>query len=101
MNTKSQRPKERDNVLSTLDIAIEALNLAKEVAAITAAKAVFGSVSALLTMIRVYSLLCDDKPWVYTCPGLHGQQNRLHRTRAILRQCLQSPRPGNEREETG
>jgi len=50
---KTPRPKGRDGVLSTLNVAIEILTLAKEVSSITPAKAAFGSVSALLTMIRV------------------------------------------------
>ena len=53
MDTKFQRSKGRDGVLSSLNMAIEALNLAKEISSITPAKAVFGSVSAVLTMIRV------------------------------------------------
>jgi hypothetical protein len=40
-----------------LNVAIEAMNLAKEVSSMTPAKPVFGSVSALLTMIRVCFLL--------------------------------------------
>ena len=36
-----------------LNVAIEAMNLAKEISSVTPAKAVFGSVSVLLTMIRV------------------------------------------------
>ena len=36
-----------------LNVAIETLNLAKEISSVTPAKAVFGSVSVLLTMIRV------------------------------------------------
>ena len=56
MEVQSQRPKGRDGVVSSLNMAIEAMNLAKEVSSITPAKAVFGSVSALLTMIRVSSL---------------------------------------------
>ena len=55
MGTKSQ-----DRALSTLNVAIEALNLAKEVSGIAPAKAVFGSVSALLGMIRIRFLqFCD------------------------------------------
>ena len=54
MDENSQRPKGRDGVLSSLNVTIEALNLAKEVSGITPAKAVFGSVSVLLTMIRVF-----------------------------------------------
>ena len=50
---KPQRPKGRGYTLSTLNATIEALNLAKEISCITPAKAVFGSVSVLLAMIRV------------------------------------------------
>lgn len=52
MASKSQQSKTRDGALSTLNVAVEALNLAKEVTSITPAKAVFGAVSTLLTMIR-------------------------------------------------
>ena len=57
MDTKSQRQKGRDSALSSLDLAIEFLNLAKEVSSITPVKAVFGTVSALLAMIRVRAIL--------------------------------------------
>ena len=57
MDTKSQRQKGRDSALSSLDLAIELLNLAKEVSSITPVKAVFGTVSALLAMIRVRAIL--------------------------------------------
>ena len=53
MDTKYQRLKEQNNAVSSLNLAIEALNLAKEIANATPAKAVFGSVGVLLTMIRV------------------------------------------------
>ena len=53
MDTKYQRQKEQNNAVSSLNLAIEALNLAKEIANATPAKAVFGSVGVLLTMIRV------------------------------------------------
>ena len=53
MDADSQRQKGRDNVLPSLNVAIETLNLAKEVSSITPAKAVFGSVGVILTMIRV------------------------------------------------
>ena len=60
MQAKSQRPKGRDGVISSLNIAIEGLNLAKEVSGVTPAKAVFGSASVLLALIKVCSLLfCD------------------------------------------
>ena len=51
MDAKSER--RRDVTLSSLNAAIEAINLAKEIASITPAKAVFGSVSVVLAMIRV------------------------------------------------
>ena len=53
MNTKPQQQKGRGGTLSSLNVAIETMNLAKEISSITPAKAVFGSVSVLLTMIRV------------------------------------------------
>ena len=59
MAANSQRPKGRGRLLSTFNVTIEALNLAKEISNITTAKAVFGSVSALLTIIKVsFFLFC-------------------------------------------
>ena len=55
MDENTQR--RRDGALSLLNAAIEAMNLAKEVSSATPAKAVFGSVSAILVMIRVSLLL--------------------------------------------
>ena len=82
MAAKSQRPKGRDGVISALNATIEAMNLAKEVSSITPAKAVFGSVSVLLTMIKVCSLLSHSEiPNAHILPGLHGQQTGLRRTR--------------------
>jgi hypothetical protein len=57
MEAESQRPKGREGTISALNAAIEALNLAKELSSITPAKAVFGSVSVILAMIRVSFLL--------------------------------------------
>ena len=63
MAANSQQPKGRDGTISSLNVAIEALNLAKEAASVTPAKAVFGSVSILLTMIKVrFLLLQSDGP---------------------------------------
>ena len=53
MEAEFQRPNGRNGALSSLSVAIEAMNLAKEVSSVTPAKAVFGSVSVLLAMIRV------------------------------------------------
>lgn len=77
MNAKTRRLKYRDGALSSLDAAIEAMNLAKEVTSMTPAKAVFGSVGILLTMIRVRFLFSDDLYSAHIPPGLYGQQNRI------------------------
>ena len=55
MASKSQQQEGSDILPSALNVAIEALNLAKEISGITPAKAVFGSVGVLLVMIRVRS----------------------------------------------
>ena len=47
------RQQKRREVLSSLNAAIETLNLAKELSCIMPAGAVFGSVSVILAMIRV------------------------------------------------
>jgi len=75
MNIKSQRPKERGSgIPSSLNVAIEAMNLAKEVSSIAPAKAIFGTVSILLTMIRVRPLLpCHQMFQVHTWLGFDGQ----------------------------
>lgn len=57
MVANSQQLKGRGGVLSTLNVAIEAQNLAKEISNIVVAKPVFGSVSDLLTIIKVRPLL--------------------------------------------
>ena len=102
MATDSQQPKGRDGTISALNMAIETMNLAKEVSSITPAKAVFGSVSILLTMIRVGSVLFYDQIFhVDVIPGLYAQQPRLRRTRASLRGCMSKPRPWGERKAIG
>ena len=53
MDRNAQRQKRRDVILSSLNTAIEVSNVAKEACSITPAKAVFGSFSLVLTMIRV------------------------------------------------
>ena len=53
MDRHSGRQKRQDNVLSSLNLAIEGLNLTKEILSVTPAKAICGSVSVVLTMIRV------------------------------------------------
>jgi hypothetical protein len=61
MSTESQR--RRDRILSSLNAAVEAMTIAKELASVTSAKVVFSSVSAILTMIRVgFLLVRPDQP---------------------------------------
>jgi len=73
MDPESQQLNEQNNALSLLSMAIEALNLAKEISAVTPAKAVFGSVGALLAMIRVpLPPSCDDELPIHMHPGFNG-----------------------------
>ena len=74
MATKSQRPKGRDAILSSLNMAIDTLNLAKELSSITPAKAVFGSVAILLTMIKVRDVLSSS---AMGCSGLTRSQDTM------------------------
>jgi len=70
MEQKSQRPKDREGVISLLNATIEALNLAGEISSITPATAAFASVTVLLTMIRVRSFLFRDGPLqIHIYPG--------------------------------
>ena len=85
MDANSQRPKGRDGVLSSLNIAIEGLNLAKDLCAIAPAQAAFGSVSILLRMIRVGFLPFSDKKFqAHMESGFDGQQIGLCRVGASL-----------------
>ena len=58
MDADSKRQKRRENILSLLGAAITAMDLANELP--TPAKAVFGSASVLLTMIKVHLLSYSD-----------------------------------------
>ena len=53
MATKYKRPEGRDGALSSLNMAIDALNLAKETRGMTLAKHALDSASDLLATIRV------------------------------------------------
>ena len=50
---KQTKEKEKDSAISVLNGFIEVFNLAKEISSNTPAKAVFGSASVILAMIRV------------------------------------------------
>ena len=59
----SQQQKGRDGVLTTLDLSIQALNIAKDACGIPPAQVALGSASVLLTMIRVrFSSFREHKP---------------------------------------
>ena len=53
MDAKSHQSKRRDATISSLNAAIEGVNLAKDSLGMTPAKAAFGSVGVILTTIRV------------------------------------------------
>ena len=58
----SQQPKGRDGVLTTLNVFIQALDIAKDACGVPPAQVALGSASVLLTMIRVrFSPLCKDE----------------------------------------
>ena len=102
MTDKSQQPKGKDGALSALNVAIDGLNLAKEVVSITPAKAVIGSVVILLAMIRVSPLLLCDKIFqVHTSSGHDGQRSGLCRSWDVLCRYLQSPQARDGGKEVG
>jgi len=71
MPTNSRRPEHRDAALHSLNAALEAVELAKELSTVAPARAVFGTVSIILTMTRVSLLL--------VCIGrLHDEMNLGH-----------------------
>jgi hypothetical protein len=86
MGPDAQRQTRRDFVLSSLNVAIEASNIAKEFCSITPAKPVFGSLSVILTMIKVNLFLrrlCrSGANRIYT--GVDDQRGGLRRTWAGL-----------------
>jgi len=85
MKTDSQRPGGREGATSALNAAIHDTNLAENVSSIASAKAVFGSVTVLLTLIRVCFLLSyKDLLQVHTHLGLDGQKTGSRRTRVAL-----------------
>jgi len=57
MKAESQRPSGHESAISALNSAIEAMRQAVETSSITPAKDIFGSVSTILTTIRVRFLL--------------------------------------------
>jgi len=58
LKTSSQRSRDRSQDISVLNAAIDVLNIAKDTVEILQIKGLFGSVSALLTLVRVSQDLC-------------------------------------------
>ena len=66
MDTESERSEGQKDGLSALNTAIEATDRAKKISLIALAKAAFGTVGILLTLIRVcFVLFCNDLSWVH------------------------------------
>ena len=61
MTDNSQQPKGQSWVIPALNMAINGLDIAKEATSTTPINPVFGSVAALLTMIRVGPLPFYDE----------------------------------------
>ena len=57
MKSKPQRPKDREGVVSTLNVAIDSLNVAGGALSFLGVKAVFGIVTIILTAIKVCFVL--------------------------------------------
>ena len=57
-NAKSQLANGQDGALSSLDVAIKALSLAKSISGVTLAKVAFDSVSALTTIVVRFFQFC-------------------------------------------
>jgi hypothetical protein len=78
MASTSQPQKGRDGVLSTLNVSIKALDIAKDACGIPPAQLALGSASVLLTMIRVsFLLLRQVKPPTDVYLGHDVQQSGL------------------------
>ena len=67
MDPRPQLPKGRDGVSSMLNEAMKDLNIVKEASSITPAKAVFGSVGALLPTIRVSQCVAVGRSLTNVC----------------------------------
>ena len=81
MTDKAQRPKGRDGVLSSLNAAVDILNIAKEVSSVAPANVAFSSTSDLLTLIRV-RLLPTRVSRLLKDAGLGDLQSGICRARA-------------------
>ena len=79
-------PKRSKVVLSTLDVVIQDLNLAKDACGVPPAQIALSSASVLLTTIRVrFPLLREAEPLTHIHLGYYSQRSRLRRAWADLR----------------
>ena len=75
MTSKPQRRKGPDGPVSMLNIAMDALNLVKDICAVPPAQATFGFISALLTMVGARTLQShDDDPRFHIYSGYYGDR---------------------------
>ena len=72
MTSTFHQNKGRDVILPTLDVLIQALNIAKDTCGIPPAQIALGSASALLTMIRVRFPLREDELLIDIRLGHYG-----------------------------
>jgi hypothetical protein len=80
MASTSQQPKGHDGVLTTLDVFIQGLGLAKDTCGIPPAQIAFGTACALLTMIRVrLPFLSDDELSIDVYLGYNVKRPGFHR----------------------
>jgi len=78
MATSSRQPEHRNNPLSSLNMTVEVLNLAEEVSDVPPVKTVLGSASAILVMIRVWSLpIYLGEFQTHTCVGLDDEPSGI------------------------
>jgi hypothetical protein len=102
MASTSQPPKGRDRVLSTLNVLIQTLDIAKDACGIPPAQIALGSASVLLTMIRVRSpILREDEPLTRVFLGHDVQRPGLCRAWAVLRRRMSNALQKIEGEAIG
>ena len=85
MASASQRQRGRDGIRSTLDADVQALDHAKDTCGLPPAQDAFDSSSALLTTIKVPSLLFrHGEPRAHIYAGQYGQRTGLRGSWTIL-----------------
>ena len=86
MESASQRPNGRDDVLSTFNGFIQTLAIARDDCDIPPARAAFVSAEALLTMIRVcFSPFFQGELLTHAYPGHDEQRSGMRQPWARLR----------------